>query len=208
MLNTRNILSALFFLVFIGLQNQAFAQSENETKTLFGDGPKLDVSNLGVFLAPSIVTSKMDGSNAALFNIRGGLSWKDRISFGGFFNTSLNQINPKSETIANIYMDYWSAGGFLEYTLFPDKLIHMIFPLQIGYGEVQMDNESGETGLGEANFFQLEPSALLEINLHKYIRFNVGAGYRILGDMNYRNFNQSDLSGLTGHAGLRIGLFR
>ena len=208
MIKSNRIISALFFLAFSSLHFSTFAQLDNDAKTLFGDSPKLDVSNIGFFVAPAFGVTKMNGSNAALFNIRGGLSWKDRISFGGFYNTSLNQINPESETIPNIYMDYWSAGGFLEYTLFPDKLIHLTFPLQIGYGEVQMDNESGETGLGEANFFQLEPSALLEINLHRYIRFNVGAGYRILGDMNYRNFNQSDLSGLTGQAGLRIGLFR
>jgi hypothetical protein len=78
----------------------------------------------------------------------------------------------------------------------------------MGYGEVQMDNEIGDVGLGEANFFQIEPSALLEINLHKNIRFNLGAGYRIVGQMNYRNFDQSDLSGFTGYAGLKFGLLR
>ncbi len=70
-----------------------------------------------------------------------------------------------------------------------------------------MDNEDGVAGLGESNFFQIEPVALLEINLHKYVRLNLGAGYRFVGQMEYRNFDQSDISGLTGYLGLRIGIF-
>ena len=150
----------------------------------------------------------MDGSGASLFNLRGGLSLKDKFSFGAYLSTSLNEIRPQSETLPNIYMDYWTVGGFAEYTLFSKKLVHLSFPLYVGYGEVQMDNEIGDVGLGESNFLKVEPSALLEINLHKYVRFHVGAGYRFVGSMNYRNLNQADLSGLTGYVGLKFGLFR
>lgn len=68
------------------------------------------------------------------------------------------------------------------------------------------NNEIGNAGLGEANFFQIEPSALAQLNLHRNIQFNVGLGYRFIGQMNYRNFNQSDISGLTGYAGLKFGI--
>jgi len=71
-----------------------------------------------------------------------------------------------------------------------------------------MDNENGDAELGEANFFQVEPSALLEVNLHKNVRLNVGAGYRFVRQMEYRNFNQSDISGMTGYIGLKFGLFK
>ena len=71
-----------------------------------------------------------------------------------------------------------------------------------------MDNEEGAAGLGEANFLQFEPQALVEANLHKYVRVHLGLGYRFVGEMTYRNFNQSDLSGLNVVAGLRMGLFR
>ncbi len=88
------------------------------------------------------------------------------------------------------------------------KLFHVTLPLYIGFGEVQMDNENGETDLSESNFFQIEPAALIEVNLHKYARFNMGAGYRFVGEMDYRNFNQSDILGLTGYVGLKFGLFK
>jgi hypothetical protein len=150
----------------------------------------------------------MDGSEAFLFNLRAGINLKDKFSFGGYFNTSMNQIRPQSETIPFIYMDYWTVGAFAEYTLFAKRLMHLTFPVYIGYGEVQMDNEIGETELGEEYFFQIEPSALLEINLHKYARLNLGAGYRFVGEMNYRNLDQTDISGLTAYIGLKFGLFR
>jgi hypothetical protein len=165
------------------------AQENNEAKTLIGDGVSISTENLGFFVAPAFGITSMDGSSAALLNLRGGLIINDKISLGGYFSTSLNEINPESEIIPNIYMDYWSLGGFAKYTLFPKKVFHVTFPFYIGYGEVQMDNENGEAGLGEANFFQIEPSVLLEINLHKFVRFNFGAGYRLIGQMEYRNFN-------------------
>ncbi|NJK83695.1 MAG: hypothetical protein HC912_07640 [Saprospiraceae bacterium] len=206
-MNKKNIL-AFAFVCLIFFPTDLFAQDNNESKTLFGSGTPISTKDLGFFFAPSYGITQMDGSTASLFNLRGGINLKDKFSFGAYFNTSLNQIKPQSETIQNIYMDYWTVGGFAEYTLFSKKVVHLTFPLYVGYGEVQMDNENGDAGLGEANFFQIEPSALLEVNLHKYVRFNIGAGYRFVGQMNYRNFNQSDISGLTGYVGLKFGLFR
>jgi hypothetical protein len=202
------ILFLLTFVCFTMFQINLSAQDEQETKTLFGNDNPISTKDLGFFVAPSFGITQMDGSTAALFNLRSGISFNDKVALGAYFNTSLNQVIPQSETIAGIYMDYWTVGGFAEYTLFSNKIAHLTLPLYLGYGEVQMDNEAGEAGLGEAYFFQIEPSALLEINVHKYVRFNVGAGYRFIGDMNYRNFNQSDISGLTGYIGLKFGLFR
>ncbi|MDG1279183.1 MAG: hypothetical protein P8O16_18035 [Algoriphagus sp.] len=200
--------SSLLIISFVFLQGKLSAQNNSKTESLFGDGSVLNTNDLGFFIAPAYGITQMDGSNVSIFNLRGGVNFKDKVSIGGYFNTSINDIKPESENLPNIYMDYWSVGGFAEYTLLAKKLVHLTFPLYMGYGEVQIDNEIGDVGLGEANFFQIEPSALLEINLHKNVRFNLGAGYRIVGQMNYRNFDQSDLSGFTGYAGLKFGLFR
>ena len=202
------IISTLFLSFLTMFQTNLFGQDNQEAKTLLGNGKIISTKDLGFFLAPSYGITQMDGSTVSLLNLRGGINLKDKFSFGAYFNTSLNQIKPQSESIQNIYMDYWTVGGFAEYTLFSKKVAHLTFPLYIGYGEVQMDNENGDAGLGEANFFQIEPSVLLEVNLHKFVRFNIGAGYRFVGQMNYRNFNQSDISGLTGYLGLKFGLFR
>jgi hypothetical protein len=201
------LLSVLAF-AFLSVSNRLVAQENNEARTLLRDGASVSTENLGFFVAPAYGITSMDGSSTSLFNLRGGLNIKDKLSFGAYFSTSLNEINPESETVPDVYMEYWTVGGFTEYTLLSKRLVHLTFPLYIGYGEVQMDNKVGDAELGEANFFQFEPSALLEMNLHKYVRFNLGVGYRVVGQMEYRNFNQSDISGVTGYVGLKFGLFK
>jgi len=199
----------LFSTIFIAaaiIPTNLFSQSNDEPKTLLGNNQKIDAKSIGFFVAPSIGVTSFDRSVSALFHARGGISFKSRFALGGYYAVSMNQINPRSETIPNIYMDYWSAGGFVEYTAWSNKLAHLTLPIYFGSGEVEMDNEFGEVELGESMFFQVEPTAMLELNLSKYIRLNAGAGYRLVSNMNYRNFNQNDISGLTGYLGLKIDL--
>lgn len=204
---SKTLFSSFLFAAVIS-SNNVYSQSNDEPKTLFGGNQKIDAKSIGFFVAPSVGVTSFERSASALFHARGGISFKSKFAFGGYYALSLNQISPRSETIPNIYMDYWSAGGFVEYTVWSNKLAHLTLPFYIGAGEVQMDNEFGEAGLGEATFFQVEPAAMLELNLSKYIRLNAGAGYRLVSEMSYRNFKQTDISGLTGYLGLKMGLFR
>lgn len=181
--------------------------AQNDTQSLFGDSGLVNTSNLGFFVAPSYGFTQMDGGNATILNLRSGISYRDKFTFGAYFSVAHNESRPQSETVKNLYMDYWTVGGFAEYTILSRKVIHLTFPTYFGYGEVQMYNDSGFARLGKENFFQIEPSALLEVNLFKNTRLNLGAGYRIVGRMDYRNLNQSDISGLTAYMGLKFGLF-
>ena len=203
----RTILAFIGISVFL-FKTTSFAQEKTEAQTLFGKGAKISGKDVGFFVAPSLGITEFDGSTATLFNLRSGVQVKDKVAVGGYYNVSLNEVIPQSETIPGIYMDYWSAGGFVEYMLLSKKLVHLTLPVYVGYGEVEMDNDFGLARLSEANFLQVEPSLQLEVNLLKYVRFNAGVGYRFVGQMNYRNFDQTDISGLTGHIGLKIGLFR
>ncbi|WP_209330434.1 hypothetical protein [Lunatimonas salinarum] len=203
----KHLAAFALFLLTVTTTFMVAAQSTTEPQTLFQKKDPINTEDLRVLIAPSIGFTQLDGANAALFNLRTGVTIKDQISLGAYFSTSLNDIRPQSETAPNVYMDYWTVGGFAEYTWNASKLVHLTFPLYLGYGEVQMDNEIGDAGLGEANFFQVEPSALVEVNLHRAVSFNAGAGYRIVGNMDYRNFDQSDISGLTGYIGLKFRLF-
>ena len=198
----------LVVLVGFGVVSRVFAQGTNEANTVFGGDKSLSVEQLGFFVAPSYGLTQMDQSAVSIFHLRGGLNLKDKISLGAYFSTSLNEIQPVSETLPKVYMDYWSVGGFAEYTIWAKKMFHLTLPIFVGYGEIEMDNENGNAGLGETNFWQIEPSALLEVNLHEYIRFNMGTGYRIVGQLNYRNLDEADLTGLTGYVGLKFGRFR
>jgi hypothetical protein len=196
----RTIIILFCLLLHVGL----IGQNRQPVQTL-SDG---QLNNIGWVLSPSLGISTMDGSTAALFNLRAGATFGDRFSLGVYYADALNDIRNQSETLPGLYLDYYSFGGFMEYTLMPSKLLHLSFPLYFGYGEVEMDTDFGSAGLGEANFFQLEPAAMLELNLHRLVRLQMGAGYRLISEMNYRNMSSSDLSGLTAYVGLRLGLFR
>ncbi len=203
----KTIVSTLLLVCFVW--GDLNGQVKQEASTLFGNGnSSIKAKDIGYFVAPAYGITQMDGSTTSLFNLRGGFSFKDRFSIGAYYHTSMNEIRPQSETVPNLYMDYWSAGGFVEYTLFSKKVFHVTFPVYIGFGEVEMDSENGDARLGEANFFTIEPSALLEVNLSRYIRFNAGIGYRFVGQMSYRNLNQADVSGPTGTVGFKFGLFK
>jgi hypothetical protein len=192
------------------MQFALYAQSEKETRALFND---FRFSNIGFMASPYYHYSEIDGSGTSVLGFRGGILFNDKLSVGGFYSFSVNEIVPKSETDPRIYMDYRVGGGFIEYTFWPDKLVHLTIPLFIGGGEVEMDLKDSYSGndqnlYGEKFFFIIEPSANLEINLHKFLRLNAGVGYRMASNMTYRNFDQSALTGFTGNIGLKLGLFK
>lgn len=200
--------ACLLLLLTLTLNRADLYAQEEKSRALLGDGSDIGRKDLGFMAAASLGTTRMDGAHAALFNLRGGLTVKDRFTVGAYYNGSVNDIMPKSETTPGLYMDFRSVGGFVEYTAMSKRLVHLSFPLFLGYGEVEMDSDSGPTRLGEAEFFTVEPAALLEVNVFRHVRLNLGAGYRFVGRMDYRNLTQGEISGFSGYLGLKIGSFR
>lgn len=201
----------LVLLAIISMQFSLLAQNENDPKTLFDDMKSVKI---GFAISPYYQFTQMDKVGVSIIGLRGGIVFNDKISAGGFYSLSINEFVPKSETDTRVYMDYRAGGGFVEYTFWSNKLAHLTIPLYIGVGHVEMDWKDGYSDNGEyppygdKTFFLIEPSACLEINIHKFIRLNAGIGYRIVGNMTYRNFDQSALMGFTGNIGLKMGLFK
>lgn len=204
-MNKLNKILLIIGVIFL-MQNTLTAQKDSEMKTLFD----CNIKNVGFAVTPSFGYTKMGDADVSLFNVRGGVSFNNVFSFGGFYGFSLNEIFLTAELNPNLYMDYWVAGGYAEYTLFSNRVVHLTFPLFIGGGEVEMDHLIDEVDLDidESYFFKIEPSAKIEVNLHKFVRLNVGAGYRHISSLNFANLNNSDLSNFTVYAGIKLGLFR
>ena len=195
------------------LSMNALAQEKSEQKTLFGKNGTGTRPGLGFAISPYYQVGSIDKATASIGGVRGGIVLSDKLTVGAVFQTTINDIMPKSEIDQNVYLHMNMFGGLLEYTLWSDKVVHLTFPIAIGAGKVEMERLDGVRGIpnypyGEKYFFSAEPSALVEINLHKYVRLNVGANYRFVGNMAYRNLNQTALSGLSGVIGLKFGLFK
>jgi hypothetical protein len=210
-MNQLSLKSSLFLIVcFLGFNTVGYSQDETEPKTLFNN--PVSLSKLGFYVNPTYQIGSLDGATAHIMGVRGGVMLRQNWTVGGAYHWTLNNINPQSEVVDDLYLDMRLGGAFVEYTLWSNRVLHLTFPLMIGMGEVEMDWEtdidSDTNPYGEENFFFVEPSAQLEVNIMKNVRFHTGVAYRIVGNMDYRALNQSDISGLTGVAGLKIGVFR
>lgn len=157
-----------------------------------------------------------------------------------FTPTSLN--TNKALAVNTMY-----GGLKLEFTPKPDAKVHVSFPLLIGMGMAQVDSVNSRDGReqdhymdpvtgmeidreghdnhdgngnhdnGGSEYFLIQPGVNLEINLIRYVKFTLGASYRIVPTVSrdnaattvsaYPALTASQLSGLNVTAGLRIGLF-
>lgn len=183
-----------------------YAQNEKQTETVFKEGFGKSIGMMG---AVGVTPAQWGASTVGLLNMRAGAVFGDKVSLGGFYNLSLNDFRGEFIGAQGPPMDFRWVGGFIEYTLFADRKFHLTFPLLIGSAEIETDEELlGGTVWPESNFLLIEPSALLEINLLQNLRFNIGLGYRFAEDFSYGGVNQSEISGLSAQAGLKIGLWK
>lgn len=193
----KNILTSVFSLItFFG-----FTQSTSEPKTLFGN---ISFENISFVINPYSELGSIGGSEKFSLGVRGGVNVNSKYTFGGYYIGSLNNVRPAGTELLTGYMDMRAGGLYFEYTLLNEKLVHLTFPLNVGYGEVQWDTDNDEIEFSEEHFFTIEPTALLEVNLHKYVKANLGGGYRWVSDFNYLNIDANDLRGPIGQIGLKI----
>ena len=193
-------------LAALAITTTVTAQESNTPETLFG-GFKVD--NIGLMAEGYYGFTQVSGSDAHLLGARAGALFNNPFTLGGYFQQTVNQTFRPTELLpADQYMDFWTAGGFVEYTVAANKLVHLTVPVMIGVGELQADNDAGDLGSPEATFLVIEPAVLLEVNLMKNMRFNLGTGYRITSDFDYLGVNQNDMAGLRFHGGLKFVLNR
>lgn len=186
------------------------SEGQSSSKSLFG-GKDIQI---GLWGGGGFQYGSLDGDGALLGTGRIGILLNPNLAVGGFYAASLGEINPDTETDTDIYYDIQMGGLILEYTLNPDKVLHVSFPLQLGWGELQADWREGSPNYGDDDFFGeerlfvIEPGALLEVNLLPWARLQAGASYRLVAsDLEYRGLRGTDLQGISGNIGLRFGMF-
>lgn len=186
-----------------------FASAQDQQQTLFGK--KISLGSFGVMVEPGVQLTRIAGEGAGFFNFRGGIVFNDKLTLGGFYGQSINDVRPLSfenSLPATAHLDSYMAGGFVEYTVYSNKLIHFTFPLSLGMMELEIDNEGRNFDFDETKTLFVEPKAMVEINLHKFARLNAGVGYRIMGNKfeNAPGVPDAD-NALTFQIGLKMGVF-
>jgi hypothetical protein len=219
----------IIFLASLALVISTNAIGQDSTKTssirtVFG-GKKasLKVNYLGIYFAPEYQYGQLGGSFTSLGGGSFMLQFNKKLGvgvtgFGSFRNNQSSNINGSF------------AGLKLEYTLKPDAAIHVSFPLVIGVGgnglgefgehhafkgdrdggvfptdgidpnviHTDYDDESGNISK------IIQPGIIAEANLARFVKFHIGANYRLAFNSNGYN---TDYQGFSANTGLKIGLF-
>lgn len=184
------------------------AQPKEEVNTIFGNGKK----QIGYFLNPACQFGRMAGSTAVVPGIGAGVIINNKISLGINYKFTITENTPVGE-VDQLYLHGQWIGLKGEYSIKPGSVFHISFPLEAGIGEIELDlkdsyeNQQIDVPVEDSWFANLEPGVAVEINLWKYMKLNIGAGYRFVSDVTFRSLSQKDIMGFTYSAGFKIGLF-
>jgi hypothetical protein len=184
------------------------AQTNKEAKTLIGNGKP----HIGYFINPNCQFGIFAGASAVIPGIGAGVILNNKYSLNVLYKLTVTENTPAGEA-NQLYLHGQWFGLKAEYSFKPEGLVHLNFPVEIGAGEIELDlkdsyeNDQIIVPSGDAWYAYFEPGVAVEINLQKFIKFNLSAGYRFASDVTFRNISEKDLKGFTFTAGLKIGLF-
>jgi hypothetical protein len=144
---------------------------------------------------------------------------KFNFGFEGYGSVNPVKSNRNWNDSTKSYLNVGYGGFHLEPVLFSDKLVHVTFPTHLGIGAIAEtrysylsedyhDNEFKDDDLIATDlFFVAEPSAMVEVNVFRFMRLGAGLGYRFTSGVDLPEHQNSDFDGLTGTFSLRLGWF-
>lgn len=213
------------FCVNVNGQNAEPTISDS-TKTLFSS---VKINTVGLYVAPELqfgqfandFTTLKGGSLMAILN--------KRFAVGATILSNQRNFTP-TEINANeaLRLRYRSSGLRLEYTFAPHKLVHFSIPLILGFGYASVDSINATNPVNDynghsnghgrnstkyhENFVYIQPALHLDVNIFKYAKWFLGAGYRfnVYSESNIASLydlSNNQLSGITFQTGLKLGLF-
>lgn len=202
----------LAFITIVSI-NTGFAQEdEDEIKSIFNSGTELKG-----FGAIEFKLSPIADQNAFLVGGSGGVTVNKYLTFGiagygiGSKVTVENQINPGGNDL-RLYGGY--GGLLLGFNIFPRQVIHVSFPVVLGAGSVELEDPSffsnssdPEFTVERSSFFVAEPQVFMEINVTRFFRFDIGAGYRFVEGLSTESLSNEDMTNWTAVVALKFGSF-
>lgn len=198
-----------FIIILCVVALNVTAQTDKEVKTIFGNRNP----HIGYFISPSCQSGNLAGSTAVIPGLGAGVIFNNKISLEVKYKFTVTENTPVGETDNRLYLHGQWFGLRAEYSINPESIVHLSFPLEAGLGEIEPDLKDSFEGrhitnpAGEAWFANVEPGVAVEINVWKYMKLNLSACYRFVSDITFRNLTEKNLMGFTYSAGLKIGLF-
>ncbi len=215
------ILTMAMFALMAMTATTAMAQEEDQDiNTIFG-GKKFSSSGYG---GPSIKFSQVDNEFAMFVGGKGAWTINKQFSIGGAGYglvtwPEFTYQNGQNETIDADFM-FGYGGLYLEYIHDPWEVLHFSANTLIGFGGAsvqdidRMNMDDYDHDEIWAAYFVLEPSIAVELNVAKFFRIQVEAGYRFVDEIRsnseFKSIDKAkdmELSGVSGGITFQFGSF-
>jgi hypothetical protein len=163
----------------------------------------------GGFGGPVLKVTEFDGDVGLMMGLRGG--WViNRSLVIGAAGYGLNQdyYDPSDRDLNLGY-----GGGFVEYVILSDKLVHLSVNTLIGGGGVNYvsgrsrwywDDDPDFDDFVDG-FFVAEPGVDLVLNVTKFFRLGMGFSYRYVDGVELEGLSDSDISGPSANFTFNFG---
>jgi hypothetical protein len=158
--------------------------------------------------APIVQLSRVRDRAAVLAGGRGGWLIARRLTIGGGGCGLVTRIPapPALQSAAgDNHLQLGYGGLWLEYAVQPLRFVHFTFGTLIGGGGLVLQ-ENGST-LRDDQFFVLEPTAAVELNVSRSVRADLGVAYRWIVGARMPGVSQADVSGVSLVAVVKFGTF-
>ena len=170
-------MKSIFLAVAILISVQLPAQ---QMQTLLGSS-KARVS--GAYGAAVHKFSSIDNQSAVMLGGYGGVVFSSRLLIGAGAFTLLNGRSIEIENVPDTYRQLTTIGAFAEFTLRPERAIHVTGQLMVGGAlrseQVRLPGD-GQATLKSGGSFFVEPGILAEVNVTSWFRAGAGASFRFV----------------------------
>ena len=206
--------------------------SQKEFKTVFGGKKEGCKIPLGYFIDINAAYTMFGSYSVFLPGISAGVILDHHWTLGltGYFMGNPHGLRYDSvyyDTVGRPRKPAYLRGGYggllFEYTLMPNSVVHVSFPLMIGVGYMYFRNTDSYNNnqnhnqnwnqdwnshkIADTYCFVIEPGVRLEFNLVKLLRMGVTLSYRYSPNLDLTGVPASELNQFNARLSFRLGKF-
>jgi hypothetical protein len=200
----------------IALMSLAFGQktdSEPEMQTLFGSKEL----HFGGFGGPRVAYSQFNSKDIWLVGGLGAAVVNHSFFFGGGGYGIVNSpYFANVDSNAGGYLEGGYGGFMLGAIIKPNKMVHLSIPVLIGggslmYSDIPLANSQNSNMnlhiIDQSQFFVIEPSIELELNVISFMRIAAGVSYRYASGLSLIDTPNNSFNSFSGSLTLKFGRF-
>ncbi len=191
--------NALIFICLIIICMMKGNAQDEEIQTLFGDKP-LKITGFG---GPFMNFTMLNKEFAYMMGGGGGILIND-FMLGGY---GIGLANTLLFDDTNEEISFGHGGFWIGYQLMPNKIVHSVIQVQLGWGSLSSKDRFGELIGNLDKLFIITPIIEAEMNITRFLRIGIGGSYRIVTFADNSMLSASNMSGPGVNFAFKFGWF-